>query len=47
MQSNRDSIMKPAAAGWCYRGRAEANTGRREISGDSRSAVGMRFMFLS
>jgi hypothetical protein len=24
MQANRDSIMKPAAAAWCYRGRAMA-----------------------
>jgi hypothetical protein len=47
MQANRDSIMKPAAAAWRYRGRAEANTGRHEIYCDSRSAVGMRFMFLS
>jgi len=33
MQANRDSIMKPAAAAWCYRGRAKAKTGRHEIYG--------------
>jgi hypothetical protein len=47
MQANRDSIMKPAAAAWHYRGWAKANTGRREIYGADCSVVGMRFMFRS